>query len=118
MRADFSSNCFAVALVTVKAPRDAARTQAAANCRAQTWPPVPGRAEGLAWTKTTMHAAQSRHVPWRDRWRRLAREGRMTSPSDGGNCWPHSAARLYGRSRRARTSGLQIDGKAYERVLS
>jgi hypothetical protein len=35
----------------------------------------------------------------------LAREGTCLSPSDGGNCWLHSAARRpRGRSRRTRTS--------------
>src|SRR5262249_14735987 len=37
----------------------------------------------------------------------LAREGRMTVTMDGGNCWPHSAARWRrGRSRRARNKRI------------
>jgi hypothetical protein len=44
-------------------------------------------------------------VAWYRAITHLAREGR--TPSDGGNCWPHSAARqLLGRLRRARSRRL------------
>ena len=40
--------------------------------------------------------------------------GAWQSPSDGGNCWPRSAARLRGRSQRARrcrSSGCSAPGR-------
>src|SRR5262249_32174747 len=36
--------------------------------------------------------------------------GVWQSPSDGGNCWPHSAARRRGRSRHARSIAPAFEG--------
>jgi len=74
----------------------------------------PRRALGMIpHTTLTPIQAPKRGVAWYRSLRTSHGRGVWQSPSDGGNCWPHSAVRrLRGRSRRARSRASACDASA------